>query len=104
MEGLSVAYLKLVILVLQVLYKVLILVDQVQSIEHVLVTGERIFVLVTLGVSEVEVLLSFFFSVIKDVQHVGTVCQELFLVNFELIKNLFFLIEIFDHTLVVIEA
>ena len=82
----------------------LILVDQVQSVEHVLVTGKRIFVLVTLGVSGVEVLLSISFSAIKDVQHVGTVCRELFLVNFELIKNLFLLIEIFDHTLVVIKV
>ena len=82
----------------------LILVDQVKSIKHVLVTGKRVLILITLGVLRVKVLLSIFFSVIKDIQYVDTVCKELFLVNFELIKNLFLLIEIFDYTLVVIKA
>ena len=49
-------------------------------------------------------LLSFAFSTVKDIQHISTVCRELFTVNLELIKDLFLLVEILDYTLVVIKA
>ena len=49
-------------------------------------------------------LLSFAFSLIKDIEHKSTVCRELFIVYFELIKELFLLVQVFDHALVIVKT
>ena len=49
-------------------------------------------------------LLGFAFSLIKDIKHESVICSKLFLVYFELIKDLFLLVEILDSTLVVVKT
>ena len=49
-------------------------------------------------------LLSFAFSLIKDIGHKSTVCKELFLVYFKLIKDLLLLVQVFDYTLVIVKT
>ena len=49
-------------------------------------------------------LLGFAFSLIKDIGHKSTVCRELFTVYFELVKDLFLLVEILDSTLVIVKT
>ena len=95
---------KLLILVLQVTDQELILVDQIQGIKHVLIADKGVLVLSVLGVLGVEVLLSFAFGLIKDVGHKSMVCRELFTVHFELIKDLFLPVQVFDHALVIVET
>jgi hypothetical protein len=50
------------------------------------------------------VLLSFAFSLIKDIGHKSTVCKELFTVYFKLIKDLLLLVQVFDYTLVIVKT
>ena len=104
LKGLSRAYSKLLILVLQVTDQELILVDQIQGIKHVLIAGKQVLVFNILGVLGVEVLLGFAFGLIKDIKHKSVICSKLLLVYFELIKDLLLLVQVFDHALVIVKT
>ena len=49
-------------------------------------------------------LLSFVFSLIKDIKHKSTVCKKLFTVYFKLIKDLLLLVQVFDYALVIVKT
>ena len=49
-------------------------------------------------------LLSFAFSLIKDIGHKSTVCRKLFTVYLKLIKDLLFLVQVFNYALVIVKT
>ena len=49
-------------------------------------------------------LLGFAFSLIKDIKHKRAICCKLFLVYFELIKDLLLLVQVFNHALVIVKT